>query len=154
MESKFGVGFRGSKIESNGLGIDDAAMSFGTKKRGEHTCCSESRTRPSRYVNFKSATACSVLPRAHRLGSKEEEREESHLARYEMRSLPHSLINWPRAPRPGPHAPFALPLPPRTPEPRARCPPRGPFGLFSPLYILFTSSASLRTLIGPFKSTS
>lgn len=24
-----------------------------------------------------------------------------------MRSLPHSLINWPRAPRPGPHAPFA-----------------------------------------------
>lgn len=111
----------------------------------------------NRYVNFKSATACSVLPRAHRLVSKEEEREESHLARYKMRSLPHSLINWPRAPRLGPHAPFALPLPPRTPEPGAPWPPRGPFGPLppsTPLHILFTSSASFRMPIGPFKSTS
>lgn len=43
-----------------------------------------------------------------------------------MRSLPHSLINWPRAPRPGPHAPFesaptAGPL-----VPRVRCPLRTP----------------------------
>lgn len=58
-----------------------------------------------------------------------------------MRSLPHSLINWPRAPRPGPHAPFALPLPPPTPEPRARCPPRGPFGpLRPPPYPLYLFS--------------
>lgn len=39
-----------------------------------------------------------------------------------MRSLPHSLINWPRAPRPGPHAPFELPLPPKPPEPRDQSP--------------------------------
>lgn len=127
------------------------------KREKRHTCCSSRGHGPNRYVNFKSATACSVLPRAHRLVSKEEEREESHLARYKMRSLPHSLINWPRAPRLGPHAPFALPLPPRTPEPGAPWPPRGPFGPLppsSPLHILFTSSASFRMPIGPFKSTS
>lgn len=45
-----------------------------------------------------------------------------------MRSLPHSLINWPRAPRPGPHAPSELPLPPRPPRHRDQSPPQGPTG--------------------------
>jgi len=58
-----------------------------------------------------------LVSRTHRDREKKqaEEREkerregELHLARYEMRSLPHSLINWSHAPRPGPHAPFAAP---------------------------------------------
>lgn len=45
--------------------------------------------------------------RREKRGEKRREEKSLHLARYEMRSLPHSLINWPRAPRPGPHAPFA-----------------------------------------------